>query len=107
MNRLINIGLAVPALLLIVLCLFAMQEIISTLAAPAIARSMPDTVRGRYALVTLRNLWLLFGGMLALGVCIYSLDRLFKQSAKASTRRFFLRLLVVELVILGAQLAIT
>ena len=38
-NRLINVGLAVPALLLIVVALFALQEIILTLAAPAIARS--------------------------------------------------------------------
>lgn len=105
-GRLINIGLAVPALLLAVVCLFALQEIILTLAAPMIARSATDTVRGHYALVTLRNLWLIFGGMLALGLIIYSLDRLFKHSAKPSTRRFFLRLLVVELVILGAQFLI-
>lgn len=104
MNRLITIGLAIPALLLVVVSLFAAQEIVLTLAAPMIARSAADTVRGSYALVTLRNLWLLFGGTLALGLIIYSLDRLFKQSAKPSTRRYFLRLLAVELVIIGAQL---
>lgn len=102
-SRLITTGLAIPALLLAVLCLFALQEIILTLAAPMIARSASDAARGHYALVTLRNLWLIFGGMLTLGLIIYSLDRLFKQSAQPSTRRFFLRLLAIELVIIAIQ----
>jgi len=104
--RLTTFGLAVPALLLVVVSLFAIQEMLLTLAAPLIARSAADTVRGSYALVTLRNLWLIFGGMLALGLIIYSLDRLFKQSAKPSTRRYFLRLLLVEMVIIGLQFVI-
>lgn len=103
-NRLLTIVLAIPALLLIVASLFATQEIVLTLAAPAVARSAADAVRGHYAMVTLRNLWLLFGGTLSVGLIIYSLDRLFKQSAKLSTRRYFLRLLAVEMVIIGAQL---
>ena len=102
--RLGTIGLAVPALLLAVVSLFAIQGILLTLAAPAIARSASDAVRGSYALVTLRNLWLLFGGMATVGLIIYSLDRLFKGADKASTRRYFLRLLVAELIIIGAQL---
>ena len=101
--RLTTIGLAAPALLLVVVSLFAIQEMLLILAAPAIARSAADTVRGSYALVTLRNLWLIFGGMLALGLIIYSLDRLFKQPAKPSTRRYFLRLLAVELAIIALQ----
>ncbi len=103
MNRLTTVGLAIPALLLVVVALFATLEIVLTLAAGAIASGAADAVRGKYALVTVRNLWLIFGGMLALGVIIYSLDRLFKGSAKLGTRRYFLRLLAVELVILGAQ----
>ena len=106
-NRLITFGLAAPALLLTVLALFAMQEIVLTLAAPLIARSAADTIRANYALVTLRNFWLLFGGTLALGLIIYSLDRLFKHIDKRSTRLFFLRLLAVELVIIGAQFVLT
>lgn len=105
-NRLTTIGLAIPALLLVVVALFATLEIVLTLAAPAIARSASDSVRGHYAMVTLRNLWLIFGGMLSLGLIIYSLDRLFKQSAKPSTRRYFLRLLAVELVIIAMQFAL-
>ncbi len=104
--RLTTIGLAVPALLLVVVSLFAIQEMLLTLAAPAIARSTADSIRGSYALVTLRNFWLIFGGMLALGLIIYSLDRLFKHGDKRRTRRYFLRLLLVELVIIGAQIAI-
>lgn len=106
MNRLTTIGLAIPALLLVVVCLFATQEIVLTLAAPAIARSAADLARGNYAMVTLRNLWLLFGGTLSLGLIIYSLDRLFKQSAQRSTRRYFLRLLAVELVIIALHYVI-
>ena len=104
--RLITIGLAAPALLLVVVSLFAIQEMLLTLAAPLIASSAADSVRGNYALVTLRNLWLIFGGMLALGVIVYSLDRLFKHSDKRRTRLFFMRLLVIELVIIGVNLVI-
>ncbi len=104
--RLTTIGLAVPALLLVVVSLFAIQEMLLTLAAPLIARSAADAVRGSYALVTLRNLWLIFGGMLALGLMIFSLDRLIKHGDKPSTRRYFLRLLLVELVIISAQIVI-
>jgi len=106
MNRLITIALAVPALLLVVVSLFAIQEMLLILSAPLIARSAADAVRGSYALVTLRNLWLIFGGMLALGLIIFSIDRLFKQPDKPSTRRYFLRLLAVELVIISAQFVI-
>ena len=102
--RLITIGLAIPAMALVVVALFAIQEMLLVLAAPVIARSASDAVRGSYALVMLRNLWLIFGGMLTVGLIIYSLDRLFKGAAKASTRRYFLRLLVAELIIIGAQL---
>ncbi len=105
-NRILNFGLAVPALLLVVIALFALLEIILTLAAPVIASSAADSVRGHYAMVTLRNLWLIFGGMLSLGAIIYSLDRLFKRSAQVSTRVFFLRLLAVELIIIGLQLVL-
>ena len=104
--RLTTIGLAVPALLLVVVTLFAIQEMLLILAAPAIASSAADPVRGSYALVTLRNLWLIFGGMFALGLIIFSLDRLIKHSDKKRTRRYFLRLLLVELVIISAQLVI-
>lgn len=105
-SRLISIGLAIPTLLLVVVALFASLDIVLTLAAPAIASGAADSTRGRYALVTLRNLWLIFGGMIALGVIIYSLDRLFKGSAKPRSRQYFLRLLAVELVILGAQFVV-
>lgn len=106
MNRLITIGLAIPALLLVVVSLFAAQEIVLTLAAPLVARSAADAVRGSYAMVTLRNLWLLFGGTLSLGLIIYSLDRLFKQSANPSTRRYFLRLLAAELALIAFHVAL-
>lgn len=106
LQKLINIGLAALALPLVVFALFASLEIVVLLAAPAIARSTGDGVRGSYALVTLRNLWLLFGGVVSVGLIIYSLDRLFKELASASVRRYFLGLLVIELVIFIAQFGI-
>ena len=105
-HKLVNIGLAALALPLVVFALFASLEIVVLLAAPAIAGSTMDGVRGSYALVTLRNLWLLFGGVLAVGLIIYSLDRLFKELASASIRRFLLVLLVAELIIFAAQFAL-
>ncbi|MYD08632.1 MAG: hypothetical protein F4X02_01195 [Chloroflexi bacterium] len=107
LNKLINIGLAALALPLVVFALFASQEMIVRLATQAIVRSAMDGVRGSYALVTLRNLWLLFGGVASVGLIIYSLDRLFKQPDSAGIRRFLLVLLAVEAVIFIAQYAVT
>ena len=106
LHKLVTIGLAILTLPLLVVVLFATQEIALTLAAQAIVSSVTDAVRGRYALVALRNLWMLFGGVLTLGLIIYSLDRLFNKAGQLSTRRYFLRLLAVELVIIGLRLAI-
>lgn len=105
LKKLVNIGLAALALPLVVFALFASLEIVLLLAAPAIANSAGDGVRGSYVLVTLRNFWLLFGGVVSLGLIIYSLDRLFKEPASASIRRYFLRLLIVALGIFIVRFA--
>ena len=106
MVRLVNILLAVPALLLAVVAFFALQEILLRVAAQLIIGSAGNTVRGTYALVMVRNLWLLIGGALLVGVMIGCLDYCFKHAHKPGTRRLLLRILAVELVIIGLQLVI-
>lgn len=104
--RLINIALVVPVVILAVVALFASQEIVLTLAAPVIADQASDSTRAKYALVSLRNFWLIAGGMLALGVMILSLDRLVKDAGKLKTRRLLLRILLVELAIVAGRMLI-
>ena len=106
MVRLVNILLAVPALLLAVVAFFALQEILLRFAAPMITGSAGNTVRGNYALVTVRNLWLLVGGALLVGFVIGCLDYCFKHAHKPRTRRLLLRILAVELAIIGLQFVI-
>ncbi len=80
-------------------------EIALTLAAPLIVQSMGDTVQAKYTLVTLRNVWMLVGGIILLVVIIYCINIFFKHWREMRVQRVFLVALAVEaLIILSAQL---
>ena len=72
---------------------FASLEIVLTLGAPAILAAMGETVRANYALGTLRNVWLLVGGILLLVVMIYSINIYFKQWRVARAQRAYVVIL--------------
>ncbi|MCY3976989.1 MAG: hypothetical protein OXG23_02715 [Chloroflexi bacterium] len=83
-------------------------EIALALGARLIWQSLGDTVQAKYALVTLRNLWLLVGGILLLVVTIYCINYFFKRWQDARIHRLNLFALAVEaLVIIAAQVLIT
>ena len=44
--------------------------------------SMGDTVQAKYALVLLRNVWLLVGGMVLAGIVIYCINELLQALAR-------------------------
>ena len=86
---------------------FASLEIIQLLGAQVIWRSLGDTVQAKYALVMLRNVWLLVGGIILLVIIIYCINLYFKRWHEARAQRVYIKLLVVEALILLAAQALT
>ncbi|MYE25855.1 MAG: hypothetical protein F4X87_01295 [Chloroflexi bacterium] len=83
-------------------------EIALALGARLIWQSLGDTVQAKYALVTLRNLWLLVGGIILLVVTIYCINNFFKRWRDARVHRLYLVALGAEaLIIVAAQVLIT
>ncbi|MCY3799377.1 MAG: hypothetical protein OXG84_16335 [Chloroflexi bacterium] len=83
-------------------------EIALALGARLIWQSLGDTVQAKYALVTLRNLWLLVGGILLLVIVIYCINNFFKRWQDARIHRLYLVALATEaLIIVAAQVLIT
>ena len=63
-----------------------------------------DSVRIRYMLITVRNFWVLIGGVLLIIFVIGAVDFFFKHWREPRTRRLYLRLLAGELLIVGVSL---
>ena len=105
-DRLVNLALVLPVMVLALVAFFATLEIVLTLSAQVIVTTSDSAVRGKYALVTVRNLWLMGGGAFLVGIVIFLLDYAFKHWRTLRMRRLFLRALAVELVIIVVQLLI-
>lgn len=104
----INFVLLVAVVVLGFLSLIYSLEIALALGAPLILQSMGDTVQAKYALVTLRNVWMLVGGILLLVVVIYCINYHFKHWHDMRVQRIYLLALAVEaLIIIAAQVLIT
>ncbi len=101
-----NISLFGLALVLAMWSFFALQEILLTLGAYAILHAVDDSVRGNYTLITLRNFWLLGAGAFMVGFIIFCLDYIFKHWRRRRARRLFLRILVVEVCIIGLSVLV-
>ena len=99
-NRLVNLLLAILAVVLALVCFFVLQEVVLTIGAHFIVQTVDSRVRSHYALVTIRNFWLLFGGMVLLGFYIGCLNKYFTAAGEKSTRRLFLRILAVEIALI-------
>ena len=90
----LNFVLLAAAVGLGFIAFFHALEIVLTLGARVIWESMGDTVQGKYALATLRNLWLLVGGMLFLAVIIYCINVFFKRWREERIHRAYIIVLV-------------
>lgn len=101
LTAIINIALAAVVLALSVVTFFATLELALLVGAHVISRTNDSPVRGRYALGTLRNLWLIGGGVLTMAFVIGTLDYFFKRWRQPGARRIFMAMLAVELVIIG------
>ncbi len=100
----INFALLAGVLAVGLVSLFASLEIALIIGAQLIGQSMGDTVQGKYAFALLRNVWLILGGIVFLVLIIYCINDYFKCWREARARRFYLKLLLVEaLIVLAAQ----
>ncbi len=95
----VNFGLLAAVIGLGFVALLASLEIALSIGARAIWQAMGETVRARYAFATLRNLWLIAGGLVLLVAIIYCVNSYFKRWRER-------RLLRVNLVALAAELLI-
>ncbi len=102
-----NFALLAAAVAVGFFAFFASLEIVQLLGAPVIWRSMGDTVQAKYALVMLRNVWLLVGGIVLLVIIIYCINLYFKGWREMRLQRVYIKLLVVEALIILAQIAIS
>ena len=100
----INFVLLSAAVALGFISLIYSLEIVLALGAQLIWQSLGDTVQAKYALVTLRNVWMLVGGILLLVIVIYCINYYFKHWHDMRVQRVFLVALAVEaLIILAAR----
>lgn len=82
-------------------CFFAIQELLLTAAAYLIYHGVDSAVRQRYALITVRNVWLIGGGALLVGLTIGGFEYFFKRLAQARTRKRLLLILLAEIGIIA------
>ena len=102
-GQLLNMLLIGCVLALALVAFFSSLELIRAAAAHIIFATNDSEVSSRYALITVRNIWLIAGGALMVGIVIYLVDVAFKRWRTAEIRRLFLRVLVIELVVIGLQ----
>lgn len=100
----VNFALLAAAVILGFVSFFVSLEIVLTIGAQVIWQSLGDTVQAKYALATLRNVWLLVGGIIFLVIIIYCINHYFKRWREARVHRLYIVLLVLEaLIVLAAQ----
>ena len=103
----INFVLLSAAVVLGFISLIYSLDIALALGAQLIWRSMGDTVQAKYGLVTLRNVWMLVGGIVLLVVIIYCINIYFQRWRDARVQRIYLLALAVDmLIILAARLIV-
>ncbi len=104
LHMVINFALLAAAVALALVSFFASLEIVLTIGAQVIWGAMGDTVQAKYAFATLRNVWLLVGGIIFLVIIIYCINHYFKRWHDMRVQRLYIVLLVVEaLIVLAAQ----
>ena len=94
--KLINLLLLLLCAVATFFCFFAVQELLLTVAAYLIYHGMDSAVRQRYALITARNVWLIAGGALLVGLMIGGFDYFLKRLAQTRTRRRLVLILLAE-----------
>ena len=105
--RLAQLLALVLAVGLAFLCFFSLMEIVLTLAATFIYHNVESAVRGKYALVSVRNFYLLLGGMGLLAFVIGYFDYCVKRLGSARVWRTLAAVVAAEAVIVMAERILT
>ena len=103
----LNFGLLAAVAVFGFLAFLASLEIVLTLSAPLVAETIESAVRAKYAFITVRNLWLLVGGILFLGLIIFGVNHYFKRWREIRLQRLYLKMLAFEAVIILVQFLLT
>ena len=100
-------GLLLAASMVLSLLTFvAIQDILLALIAPLVPTPTDVTVQEKYVLVTVRNMWVLFGGCLLLAYLIIAIDYHAKRLGQERVRRILLYTLLVEIILIGLSVII-
>lgn len=98
--------LLLASMILSLITFIAIQDILLALVAPLILTSEDATVQNKYTLVTIRNVWVLFGGTLLLGYLVTGIEYHAKRLDQERVRRILLYTLLVEIVLIGLSVII-
>ena len=102
----VNLVLLFLMVILVPLAFFALQEIVTMLAAFFILQVGENTVREGYVVVTIRNAWACTSGVLLLGFVIYSMEQHIKHLSSLRTSKILLATIVIELLISSFHLLV-
>lgn len=98
--RLPNLVLLLLLTVTTFVCFFATMELLLTVAAWLIYHGIESAFRQRYALITVRNVWLIGGGALLVGLTIGFFSYFSKRLDHGRTRQRILLILLVEIGII-------
>jgi len=104
--KLTNGFLLVASMVLSVLTFIAIQDILLALVAPLVLNSEDATVQNKYTIVTIRNVWVLFGGTLLLAYLVTGIEYHAKRLDQERVRRILLYTLLVEIILIGLSVII-
>ena len=106
-TRIAQAILLLLALSLSVVSFFALLELTLTLAATVIYHTMESAVRSKYALVTVRNVYLIVGGMGLVAFVIGLAEYCIKRLGRARLWRLLAVALAVEAAVIVASWLVT
>jgi hypothetical protein len=110
LSKVLDILLLIITLVLGVLTFLSILEILLTVGAFIVARTVDpieESIRQKYILITIRNIWYFLGGALFLGFVVGSVDYYPRHLGETKSHRFLLTTCLIEIIIIGLHLLIT
>ena len=98
--------LLLASMVLSLLTFIAIQDLLLALIGPLIPNPDDVTVQEKYILVTVRNVWVLFGGALLLAYLVTGIEYHLKRLDQQRVRRILLYTLLVEIILIGLSFII-
>jgi hypothetical protein len=105
-SKILNGLLLIVTSLLGVVVFFAILEILLIVGQFIFMRTIDSTLQRSFAVVSVRNFWMLCGGGLLIAFVIGGIEFHIKRLGRARTRSILLRTLAIEIVIIAISLII-